>query len=97
MQISRGAPTGSTDPLGSVDLSRLPPIPPCAPLSLGLASVCSTITQVKGSDKEQKGTGLGLSITKKFSELLGGSVSVASEVGRGSTSAVRVPVVYRET
>ena len=44
----------------------------------------------------QKGTGLGLSITKKFAELLGGSIGVVSEVGKGSTFTVRVPVEYPE-
>ena len=42
----------------------------------------------------QKGTWLGLSITKKFAELLGGTIGVASEVGKGSTFTVRVPVEY---
>jgi signal transduction histidine kinase len=50
--------------------------------------------QVKGSDTEGKGTGLGLSITKRFAELLGGTVSVESEVGRGSTFAVKIPADY---
>jgi signal transduction histidine kinase len=37
------------------------------------------------------GTGLGLSITRRFAEMLGGDVSVASEPGKGTTFSVRVP------
>ncbi len=43
----------------------------------------------------QKGTGLGLSITKKFAELLGGSVSVVSEVGKGTTFQVSIPMEFK--
>ncbi len=40
-----------------------------------------------------QGTGLGLSITRKIIEQGGGSISVASEPGKGTTFTVRIPVV----
>ena len=43
--------------------------------------------------KRLRGTGLGLSLSKKLAELLGGSVSVVSELGIGSTFSVIIPVL----
>jgi signal transduction histidine kinase len=41
------------------------------------------------------GTGLGLAIVKKFTNLMGGDIIVASEVGKGSTFTVTLPMEYR--
>jgi len=44
--------------------------------------------------KRLRGTGLGLSLAKKFAELLGGSVAVTSELGKGSRFSVLIPSRY---
>jgi len=42
--------------------------------------------------KRLRGTGLGLSLSKRFAELLGGSIAVQSEAGVGSVFSVTVPL-----
>ncbi len=45
----------------------------------------------KARSRELGGTGLGLSIVKHLAQMLGGSVSIESEPGNGSTFEVRIP------
>jgi two-component system phosphate regulon sensor histidine kinase PhoR len=49
----------------------------------------------KSRSRDLGGTGLGLSIVKHIAQLHGGSVSVRSEVGRGSVFTLRIPRAAR--
>ncbi len=46
----------------------------------------NTSTRLKG------GTGLGLSISKRFVEMHGGVISVASKLGEGATFTILIPI-----
>jgi signal transduction histidine kinase len=46
----------------------------------------------KSRSSEQNGTGLGLSIVKHIAQLHGGTVEAESELGRGTTISVSLPV-----
>lgn len=65
---------------------------------IGIASefhdtIFQDFSQVKSPlQKRLRGTGLGLSLSKKLAELLGGTVRLDSEPGRGSTFFVTIPV-----
>lgn len=55
--------------------------------------IFQSFQQVDGTmTRKYGGTGLGLTITKKLVELLGGSISVESEPGRGSRFSISIPI-----
>ena len=49
----------------------------------------------EGIHRQFQGTGLGLSITKKYIELLNGSITVGSAIGAGTTFTVKFPLPLR--
>ena len=61
-----------------------------------LDTIFDEFQQVEGSEQKQKGTGLGLAISKQYTELLGGTILVTSEVGKGTTFTIQLPVNYKE-
>ena len=57
------------------------------------ARIFEAFQQVDNSNTRKKGgTGLGLSISKRLVEMHGGTMTVASELGIGSTFFVRLPI-----
>ncbi len=59
-------------------------------------TVFEEFTQVEGPhQKGKRGTGLGLPLSRKLAGLLGGTLTVSSEPGVGSTFTLRVPIQYK--
>ncbi|MEM7028111.1 MAG: HAMP domain-containing sensor histidine kinase [Chloroflexota bacterium] len=54
--------------------------------------------QVDGSEtREQMGTGLGLSIVQQLTSLMGGQITLKSQVDRGSTFTVTLPIQAKQS
>jgi len=70
---------------------------PVADTGIGIAQedidvIFQKFRQVEGSSTRRfEGTGLGLAMVKEFSELMGGTVTVTSEPGKGSAFIVEFP------
>lgn len=48
------------------------------------------------SNRNYEGTGLGLALTKSFAEMHGGKMTIASQLGRGTTVAFYLPISARQ-
>ena len=70
-------------------------IPESASLRDDQARIFEPFVQA-GKLSTQKGTGLGLAITKKYVELMGGTIEVESAPGKGSLFRVEIPVLKVE-
>lgn len=57
-----------------------------------LPTLFEPFAQAESGKKSGSGTGLGLAITREFAELLGGHITVESEVGVGTTFTIFVPL-----
>jgi signal transduction histidine kinase len=58
-----------------------------------IAAIFEMFRQIDSSDsRKYGGVGLGLYIAKKFTDLLGGTITVQSELGNGSVFTIRIPV-----
>ncbi|WP_299006020.1 ATP-binding protein [uncultured Tenacibaculum sp.] len=58
--------------------------------------VFKEFTQVHEKENRQNGFGLGLTISRRLAELLGGSLTLQSSLGKGSIFSLFVPITFAE-
>jgi signal transduction histidine kinase len=63
--------------------------------SEALDRIFDEFEQISQNGQHQKGTGLGLPIARRWASLLGGVLTVKSELKKGSTFTVTIPIRYR--
>jgi PAS domain S-box-containing protein len=96
-----------TDDGGAVEIKVAPGEERCFKLSVGdsgigikpedLERLFKEFEQLEsGTARRYGGTGLGLALTRKIVELQGGAISVESEIGKGSTFTVSLPMGMKE-
>ncbi|MEM8675247.1 MAG: ammonium transporter [Cyanobacteria bacterium P01_G01_bin.67] len=56
-----------------------------------LANLFEPFTQTQAGKESKEGTGLGLAISSKFAQLMGGEITVQSEVNQGSRFKLEIP------
>ena len=62
-----------------------------------LKNVFEEFTQAESStSKDYGGTGLGLPISKKMTEMMGGQIDAVSEVGKGTTFTITIPISVKD-
>jgi len=84
----------------SMDARRLPEGVEIAVTDTGIGIAQSDLDRLfkefqqldSGPGRRQEGTGLGLALTKRLARLHGGDVRVVSEVGKGSTFTISLPL-----
>ncbi|PZD73685.1 Autoinducer 2 sensor kinase/phosphatase LuxQ [Acaryochloris thomasi RCC1774] len=61
-----------------------------------LATIFEPFTQTESGRNSNEGTGLGLPISHKFIKLMGGDLSIKSQLGQGTTVRFTIPVHTRD-
>jgi signal transduction histidine kinase len=98
--LPSATPDDSASPVQTPDIRRPWIALQVADTGVGIAHadqarIFEEIEQVNAGprgDSMQRGTGLGLAISRRLAQLLGGDISVDSQIGKGSTFTVWLPV-----